>query len=61
VGEKRRAALLKRFGSVRAIREAELEALQEALPANVARRVYDYYHGEDGENVASNQRDGERP
>ena len=59
VGEKRRAALLKRFGSIQAIRQADPETLEEALPANVARRVYDYYHSEGGEEDESDQRNGQ--
>ena len=61
VGEKRRAALLKHFGSIRAIREAEPEALRAVVPANVAEAVYGYYHNEreEGEDDAGDQRNGQ--
>ena len=44
VGEKRRNALLREFRSVKAIRAASYEALCAAVPAGVARAVYDHYH-----------------
>ncbi len=44
VGEKRRAQLLKRFKSVKAVKAASLEQLQEAVPENTARAVYQYFH-----------------
>ena len=44
VGEKRRNALLKTFRSVKAIRAASYEELCAAVPAGVARAVYDHYH-----------------
>ncbi len=44
VGEKRRNALLKAFRSVKAIRAASYEELCAAVPAGVARAVYDHYH-----------------
>ena len=44
VGEKRRAALLKRFRSVKAIAAATQEELREVLPAAVARSVYEHFH-----------------
>ncbi len=47
VGEKRRAQLLKRFKSVKAVREASLEQLREAVPQNTAQAVYAYFHEED--------------
>ncbi len=47
VGEKRRAALLKHFKTVKAIAAADVPALRAVLPAAVAQRVYDYYHGEE--------------
>ncbi len=43
VGERRRAQLLKRFKSVRNIREASLAELEEAVPKNTARAVYDFF------------------
>ena len=53
VGEKRRAALLKKFGSVRAVASATAEELGAVLPRPVAQRVYDHFHEEDGEACAS--------
>lgn len=44
VGEKRRQQLLKHFKSVKAVREAGLEQLQEVIPKNAAQAVYDYFH-----------------
>ncbi|MBO4218850.1 MAG: excinuclease ABC subunit UvrC [Erysipelotrichaceae bacterium] len=44
VGPKRRSSLLKHFGSIARIREANVEQLSQAVPAEVAQRVYDYYH-----------------
>ena len=49
VGEKRRQQLLKHFKTVKAIRAASLEQLQEAVPKNTAQAVYDYFHGEERE------------
>lgn len=46
IGEKRKAELLKRFGSVRAIREASPEALELALPKPTALAVYHHFHRE---------------
>ena len=47
VGEKRRQQLLKHFKTVKAIKAASLEQLQEAVPKNTAQAVYDYFHGEE--------------
>ena len=44
IGEKRRLALLKRFGSLTAIREASIEQLATLLPAPTAQAVYDHFH-----------------
>ena len=44
VGETRRTALLKRFKSLKAIREATVEELRAAVPRNTAQAVYDYFH-----------------
>ncbi len=46
VGEKRRAQLLKYFKSVKAIRAASLEQLQEVVPRNTAQAVYLYFQKE---------------
>ena len=44
VGEKRRNALLKKFGSVKAIKSASVEELSSVVPINAAQSVYDYFH-----------------
>ena len=48
VGPARRAQLLKHFGSIKAIRTAELEQLGQVVPKNVAESIYAYFHGESG-------------
>jgi len=47
VGEVRRTQLLKHFKSVKAIKAASLEQLQEVVPKNTAQAVYQYFHGEE--------------
>lgn len=47
VGEKRKAALLKHFKSIKAIEQADLSALETVLPRSAARAVYDHFHKED--------------
>ena len=47
VGEKRRGDLLRRFKSVKKIREASLAALEEVVPRNTAQAVYEYFHTEE--------------
>ncbi len=47
VGEKRRLALLKAFGSIKAIREAELPALCAVVPETTARAVYAFFRTEE--------------
>ncbi len=47
VGEKRRAALLKTFKSVKRIRGLTVEQLETAVPHAVALAVYAYFHEED--------------
>ena len=49
VGEKRRTALLKAFGTIKAIRAASLEELSAAVPRNTALAVYEYYHKSEGD------------
>lgn len=44
VGEKRRKALLKRFQSVKNIRQATVEQLSTVVPQNTAQAVYDHFH-----------------
>ena len=46
VGEVRRTQLLKHFKSVKAIKAASLEQLQEVVPKNTAQAVYQYFHSE---------------
>ncbi len=46
VGEARKKALLKHFGTVRAIGEADLTALQAVLPQNAAQAVWEKFHKE---------------
>lgn len=47
VGEKRRAALLGSFKTVRAIKAADYETLCRVVPKNTARAVFDFFHTED--------------
>jgi excinuclease ABC subunit C len=49
VGETRRKALIKAFGSVRAIKDADLEALCKIVPRNAAEAVYALFHAEGAE------------
>ncbi len=44
VGGTRKAALLKAFGSVKAIREADEAALARVVPKNAARAVWEHFH-----------------
>ena len=44
VGEQRRNALLKHFKTVKAIREADVEALRAVVPANAAKAVWEHFH-----------------
>ena len=45
VGEKRKAELRKHFGTIKAIREADVEQLTVVLPRNVAQTVWNHFHG----------------
>ncbi len=49
VGEARKAALLKKFKSVRAIRNADMDELTSVVPKNTAAAVYEYYHKKEEE------------
>ena len=49
VGKVRAQALLKTFKSVKAIREADIFALERVLPKDAAASVYLHFHGETGE------------
>jgi excinuclease ABC subunit C len=46
VGDKRRKALMRHFGSIEAVREATVEELAQADSMNqrAARQVYDFFH-----------------
>ncbi len=48
VGPQRHTALLKKFGSVRQIKEADVARLKEVggVPENIAKNIYDYFHPE---------------
>ena len=48
VGEVRRAQLLKHFKSVKAVREAPLEELEQVVPKNTAQAVYHYFREDQG-------------
>ena len=49
VGEVRRTALLKHFKSLKAIKEASLEQLQQVVPKNTAKAVYEWFHQNNSE------------
>lgn len=44
IGKQRRAALLKHFKSIKAIRAASVEQLAEVVPRNAAQAVYQYFN-----------------
>ncbi|MBQ8975463.1 MAG: excinuclease ABC subunit UvrC, partial [Oscillospiraceae bacterium] len=48
VGAKRRADLMKFFGSVRAIKAASKEELIKVVPRNAANAIFEYFHSESG-------------
>ena len=49
IGEKRRNALLKAFGSLKAVKAADIEELTKVVPKDAAKRIYAHFHGENGE------------
>ncbi|MBQ7681077.1 MAG: excinuclease ABC subunit UvrC, partial [Oscillibacter sp.] len=49
IGPKRREALRKRFGSMKAIRAADVEALSEVVPKEVAETLWRAFHETKGE------------
>ncbi len=49
IGEKRRNALLKSFGSLKAIKAATIEELTAVVPKDAAERVYQHFHSQSGE------------
>lgn len=46
VGSKRRADLLRHFGSIENIKAAQVQELARIVPAGVAEKVYHFYHAE---------------
>ena len=57
VGEKRKAELLKRFKSVKAIAEADLIDLAGVIPGPAAKAVYDHFHSEESNEVTDHESD----
>jgi len=53
VGEKRRGALLRHFGTVKAVREATEEELAAVVPKNAARAIWQHFHGQQTEEASS--------
>ena len=49
VGPKRREELRKKFGTIKAIREAEVEALAAVVPRSAAEAVWRHFHPKEGE------------
>ena len=49
VGPKRREALRKHFGTIRAIKEADVETLSAVVPRSAAEAVYRHFHSEQSE------------
>ena len=47
VGEKRRIELIKRFKTIKAIKNADIEELSRVVPASTAKAVYEYYHSDE--------------
>ena len=48
VGPKRREALRKHFGTIKAIKEADVETLAAVVPRSAAEAVYRHFHSEQG-------------
>ena len=49
VGQKRRADLLRHFGSIENIKASSVQELARIVPLGVAQKVYDFYHAEKSE------------
>ena len=49
IGEVRKRELLKRYGSLKKIKEASLTSLEEILPKDVAKNLYDVLQNDEGE------------
>ncbi len=47
IGKARALALMKKFGSLNAIKKADVSALSEVVPAPAAVAVYDYFNGDE--------------
>ena len=47
VGEKRKTELLKKFKTVKAVKEASLDELRTVVPRNTAESIYRYFHHEE--------------
>ena len=48
MGPKRREALRKHFGTIKAIKEADVETLAAVVPRSAAEAVYRHFHSEQG-------------
>ena len=48
VGEKRRQQMLRHFKTVKAVKGASMEQLEQAVPKNTAKAVYEYFRQENG-------------
>ena len=61
VGPARRKELLKHYGSIRAIRQADYADLASVVPKGTARAVYDYFHAGDTEpdETSDSQKEGQ--
>lgn len=53
IGEKRRNALLKAFGSLKAVKAATVDELSKVVPKDAAQRIYTHFNSESGEEVQS--------
>ena len=51
IGAKRREALRKRFGSLKAIRDADIETLSEVVPKDAAQSLWNYFHADTKETI----------
>ena len=56
VGPKRREALRRHFGSVKAVRQADVAALSAVVPRSTAEAVYRFFHQPAGETVESTEK-----
>ncbi len=57
IGETRKKELLKKFGSLKKIKEASLEELESILPSNVAKNLKDYLSSMDENNSIDRKND----